>query len=100
VPETTASSRSLRSLPESDQAVRNKTPGRSRLDVRGSSLPARLYRYPTSRSSVVEHVDRILKFASRPPSIRALLGWTPYSLLGSSWGRLRYAISYRFLREA
>jgi hypothetical protein len=46
--------------PESGQAVQNKTPGRSRLDVRGSSLPARLYGYPTSRSSVVEHVDRIL----------------------------------------
>jgi hypothetical protein len=35
-----------------------------------------------------------MQFASRPPSIRALLGWTPYSLLGSSWDRLRYAITY------
>ena len=46
----TASSRSLRSLPESDQAVRNKTPGRCRLHVRGSFLPAHRCRYPTSRS--------------------------------------------------
>ncbi len=56
VPETTALSRSLRYLPESDQTAQNKTPGRSRLHVRGSSLPARRCQYPTSRSSVVERV--------------------------------------------
>ena len=50
VPGTTASSQSLRSLPESDQTVRNKTPARSRLDVRGSSPLARRCRYPPIRS--------------------------------------------------
>ena len=66
---TTASPRWLQSLPLPDPSGWHKTLVAGR-HARASAQATPLFRYPTTRCSVVLHAGRNLQFSSRPPSYR------------------------------